>query len=232
MSRLGFGRTAFVCLAVAFAAWPASASNVTVAFSGSIVDVQDPDGIGDGSVVAGTPFAGSFTIDTTLREREESFPDPNRAFFVPGEEGVPFEFSVTVGRQLFFVDLELNGMFGGPGAGFDIFDGPAPFGDEGNLDRFQFRTSFPPGNSLPFEQGGTLIDLVLSAPGGGAISSTSLEQLPFDLAVFPDARLNLFVSPRFAARGRIDRLRVVAEPGAVGLLALGLAVLLRRRGRA
>ena len=229
MSRTGPGLTALVCLWAAVATSPAGASVITVAFSGSIVEVQDPMQTGDGSIVVGTPVSGSFTIDTTTPEN--SNPDHRGfAFFVPGRDGIPFEFSARFGQQSFLVNLPLNSMALGPRASFDVFDG-LPFDPNGaDVDQFQFGAAFASGGFQAFEEQATVVRLLLSAPGGRAISSTSLARIPFDLAAFPDAQLTLFRGDSgFFARGRIDRLTVAPEPGAAGLLAFGLALLARRR---
>jgi hypothetical protein len=230
MSRTGLGVTALVCLwAAALAASPAGASVITLGFSGSIVDVQDPTRIGDGSIVVGTPFAGSFTFDTAIREQEGLGPDPSRSFFVPGEEGSPFEFSVRIGQQSFLANLDRN-FDGDVGFSFDVLDGPSA-GTGENFDRFTVGASFAGRGFQFFEAGATQIQLALLAPSGQAISSTSLAQIPFDLAAFPDAQLFFRMDDQFTARGRVDRLAVVPEPGVAGLIALGLAQLARRRRR-
>ncbi len=231
MSRIRLGLTALVCLWAGVATSTAGASVITVAFSGSIVEVQDPTRIGDGSIVVGTPFSGSFTIDTTTPENKVVNPDhPRIAFFTPGWDGIPFEFSARIGQQSFLVNLPLSSMDLGPRAGFDVLDGLPLDPNGGDVDQFRFGTAFASGSSPALSEQATAVTLLLSAPGGRAISSTSLARIPFDLAAFPDAQLTLFMGDSgFWALGRIDRLAVAPEPGAAGLLALGFALLARRR---
>jgi hypothetical protein len=207
-----------------------------VEFSGAIAALQDPNAIGDGSIGVGTPFAGSLMFDTHLSDQFER-PDLSRfnpAFDAP----VPFEFSVTLGSTSFLVNLPIL-LEDDAAAEITIQDGlpSAAIADVFDLSVF-FPTPTPPGVFAERVRA----NLVLTAPGGRTLSSNALTQVPFDLAAFPDARLifEFAVRPRpgdnmpcciLTAEGRIDRLRVVPEPGAAGLLAMGLALLARRRRR-
>ena len=239
MSRTRFGLTALVCLWAALVAAPAGAVPLRVEFSGAIAALQDPNGIGDGSIVVGLPFAGSVTFDTTLSDQ---FERADRSRYNPVfDDPLPFEFSVDIGSNSFFVNLP-SLMGGGALAQIDIFDGLPSAANGGNVDVFElavvFLGSTPPG-LFAREVGATL---ALTAPGGRTLTSNALAQVPFDLVAFPDAQLlfEFVVPPRpgdtqrcctLSAQGRIDRLRVVPEPGAAGLLALGVALLARRHRR-
>jgi hypothetical protein len=237
MFRTRLGLAAFVCACAALAAWPAGASPLTVEFSGSIASLQDPNGIGDGSVAVGMPFAGSLTFDTTLSDQ---FERRDRSRYNPlFDSPLPFEFAVTLGPNTFLVNLPLLEEAGAL-AEINIFDGLPSAANGNDVDEFDLSLLFP-GPTPPglFAQQ-VRAHLLLTAPGGGAISSNALAQFPFDLAAFPDAQLifEFLVPPRpgdnqpccrLTAHGRIDRLRVVPEPSVAALLALGLALLVRRR---
>jgi len=58
----------FVTVLLTGATSRANAYPVTFEFSGTINSIGDPDGLLDGSIVVGSPFAGTFTFESTMTD--------------------------------------------------------------------------------------------------------------------------------------------------------------------
>lgn len=220
---------AFVNLA--FAAAPAGATPITVAFSGTVTETHDLSGTNRGAFAPGTAFSGSFTFDSEL-DAIDFEPDPRIGQYRPSSLLAPFDFSVSLGEAS-FVSLPLFDATG-PFFQIEVFDGPVRASDRfpaQAFDSFRFGGGGFRTVGVPAEvDGGRVgIGLNLASQGNRALSSDSLLGVRFDLAQFQDASLTVTLGGSFVVVGRIERLAVVPEPGAAGLLALGLALLARRR---
>lgn len=208
-------RSLALALGLSFAAalpLAAAATPVTVQISGVWDVVDDGGGVVSPPVGVGTAFTATMNYDDSA---PLTFSDPTTANYDLG--ALPFSLVIQTGGFTFtrlasgFTSFDLvNDVFDTAGGLFNDFSG-AP--------------GLPP-------IGFSYASLSLDDPGGNALSSTALVGFPWSLASWPTAGLGLFFdvddanpSTYVDLQGTITELTVVPEPGALALLAGGLALL-------
>ncbi len=187
----------------------AASAPVTFVFQGVVFQVDDLGPTLDGSVSAGTPFAGSYTFDPTTPN--ESL-DPSFALYEAIEIGIDignYEFrSVAVARDIW------------------IFVGNAP--DRYIVNSFENEAvgffAPPPGQN--YDQ---FLRIQWMLTGGDPLGDNTLPSSPPDLSRWLGntlevaAELSPISDPVFAIRGRVTS--VVPEPGSLGQLGASLLLI-------
>lgn len=221
---------------IAFAALPASASPITVYYTGTVSSLTFhkpippfwdsepyPDSITgyDGSFGVGSPFSGSITFDRSIPDRDPRSTDGDYDLDAAVS---PWSATLTVGNYAFGFGDRLS----------DIFirnDSGAP---PASVDSVSFYLEgFYPRSPYPWEVRFALAlrDAVMAS----ALGSDRLDAVPFALAAWPEASVTFtsgvsLDASDFTGSGTLQSLYSVPEPRGLFLLLLGMASL--RIGRA
>ena len=189
-------------------AQPLGAAALTLALSGTITDVNDPDDMLGGSVTVGEAWSATIVIDESSPDSE---PDPTLGFYYSGDE-TTFPFTILLANHTVTPSV-------GMGVQFEVRN---EFSDGINWGVF-------PVEGLPgFD---TDASIHLFRQFGGALDDDTIAGVPWDLTEWPEANLEISMfSDESAAfiSGSVDSLAVVPEPAVSLLLVLGLLALVRR----
>jgi len=199
---------AFVAGVLATGVSPAHAYPVTFRFSGTIDGIGDPDGLLDGTIVVGTPFAGSYTFESTMTDD------------LPGDAHHGLYTSPAPPMSLMSVSV-----------GDYDFIGPSHEVLVENSDKdsllmrsYDFASEgFAITNMRVF-----FLDLEGTAMASDALPLAPPALAPFEVRDFSISG-NAGGTPRFSFGGNVTVL--TPEPASIALLAIAALVLLRRGSR-
>ena len=175
------------------------AEPITVNFSGTINSVVDVDGLLDGSIVLGTPFAGSFTFESTEPDGDS---DANRGLYewVIGRGNASgFSYNMEVGNYAFESPLE------DPDGSVLILDNCSEhdlFGDSVE-DRFAVRTRFVQAAGPEFPPESTSLITLRTFTNLSALSADALPLTPPGLDLFEINSL-VIIAPSVPSQKYID----------------------------
>jgi len=189
---------------------PANAYPVTFEFSGTINSIGDSHGLLDGSVVLGTPFAGSVTFESTMTDDLPD--DPHQGVYTSAGTPSSISMALTVGSYRF------------AGGGGDVL-----VQDFSDKDTLRVRTNdFASEGFFIAEMGVRFGDF-----DGTALASDALPMIPPVLALCEIRSLYLrgeeAGAPSFTLGGTVATL--TPEPISIAALAIGGLVLLPHRRR-
>jgi len=209
------GVSGLLALALASAA---SAAFITVGFTGTVLEADDPEGITNGSVGVGAPVTGSLTFDDNVLPNSPGFPNLV-TYSIPTPPS-----SMTIHAGSYTLDAA--------GLNATVVD-YAPL-DDPYSDVFQILTTHPYPGGLPGVTGANAsahFGLVLADSTRNALSSGTLAAVPLTLAAWNSAEIDFGFDTDTGSFQTVIRIDSLPEPSVFALALAACALFAGARAR-